>query len=264
MRVKHLRVQNFTSLVDVDLRDLPNLVVLIGKNSSGKSNLIDALALLFFELGADAQRELGTAEEFEHLFPGHNTQTDHAPRISATVDLTLDEWESVTSAGGDTPSQWAGISLVLTRRLVIENGIARWESNEVALDEGELDGEGEPKPQELILPPETEGGPRRTVSLDEFRSRLAELLRSGLQVIHTTDNPRDWPNRVLTATVNHRFSGCCGPLGPVPIDRQAAPGVDRDDATVPRAWPQSTEACGCGIFDPNGGKQRNRPLGYDR
>ena len=34
MRVEHFRVSNFTSLVDVDLPNLPNLVVFIGKNST--------------------------------------------------------------------------------------------------------------------------------------------------------------------------------------------------------------------------------------
>ena len=51
MKVKHFRVQNFTSLIDIDLTNLPDLVVFIGKNSSGKSNLIDALALLLTNFG---------------------------------------------------------------------------------------------------------------------------------------------------------------------------------------------------------------------
>ena len=80
MRVKHLKVQNFMSLVDVDLSDLPNLVAFIGKNSSGKSNVIDALALLFFEFGPALRRELGGTHEFQHLFPDHITQTNQLSR----------------------------------------------------------------------------------------------------------------------------------------------------------------------------------------
>ena len=39
MRVKSLKVQNFTSLADVDLPDLPNLVVFIGKEQFGQVEL---------------------------------------------------------------------------------------------------------------------------------------------------------------------------------------------------------------------------------
>ena len=47
MKIHSISIENFKSFGKVELVDLPNLVVLIGKNSSGKSNLIDSLELLF-------------------------------------------------------------------------------------------------------------------------------------------------------------------------------------------------------------------------
>jgi putative ATP-dependent endonuclease of OLD family len=47
MQIQHLHIKNFRSLRDVELRDLENLNIFIGKNSSGKSNLLEALDLFF-------------------------------------------------------------------------------------------------------------------------------------------------------------------------------------------------------------------------
>lgn len=47
MRIRKLRIRNFRSLRDVELDSLGDISVFIGKNSTGKSNLVEALALFF-------------------------------------------------------------------------------------------------------------------------------------------------------------------------------------------------------------------------
>ena len=47
MKINHLRIKNFRSLKDVELDELNNLNIFVGKNSSGKSNLVEALCLFF-------------------------------------------------------------------------------------------------------------------------------------------------------------------------------------------------------------------------
>ena len=45
MRLKNVKIQNYRSLHNVEFKDLSNLVILVGKNSSGKTNLLEALWL---------------------------------------------------------------------------------------------------------------------------------------------------------------------------------------------------------------------------
>ena len=195
MRVKHLKVQNFMSLVDVDLSDLPNLVAFIGKNSSGKSNVIDALALLFFEFGPDLRLELGGTHEFQHLFPGHITQTNHFPSISVTVNLTPQDWAEVLSVDQDTSAQWGEIDIVLGKRFLVADDVVLWETSMVKIGKSEVVNNGELILEEITFTSGSESGSPQSISTDQVLSRLAKLLQSSLRVIHTTDNPRSWPNR---------------------------------------------------------------------
>ena len=64
-------IRNFKSLSDVDLPELSDLVVFIGKNSSGKSNLLDALGLMFLNFGTELEKQIGV---LEYLFPDHKLQ----------------------------------------------------------------------------------------------------------------------------------------------------------------------------------------------
>ncbi|TDA41835.1 MAG: hypothetical protein DSO07_02465 [Thermoproteota archaeon] len=52
MRIKSIHVKNYKSLRNIELKDLGNLVILIGKNSSGKTNLLEILGRFFAEIDA--------------------------------------------------------------------------------------------------------------------------------------------------------------------------------------------------------------------
>ncbi len=190
MRIKSLRVRNFTSLVDVDLHDLPNLVVFIGKNSAGKSNLIDALALLFTEFGTDADRLLGSVDDYQHLFPNHDTQGSQPPEIAATITLTYEEWDSLVSIDLDSAIILELSELQLSKRIVNIDGEVWWKTYQV--ESGDLDVvlNGELVSRAMSNVP----GPI-DVETQEILNRLGELMRSSFQVIHTTDNPRSWADR---------------------------------------------------------------------
>ncbi len=184
MEVKHLRVQNFTSLIDVDLRDLPDFVVFIGKNSSGKSNIIDALALLFMEFGTEIDRDMGTRDNFQHLFPNHNTQVSQTPEISATVALTFAEWSSLIDTTGYDKNDTEEFELRLTKRLVAADDNIRWQTSEVSFDVAEVVINGQIVTDDAAY-----------VEPNDFLERLGSFLNSIFQVIYTTERPRFWPSR---------------------------------------------------------------------
>ena len=50
MRIKEFEVKNYKSLENVVLKDLGDFNVLIGKNSSGKTNILEAMNMYAFRL----------------------------------------------------------------------------------------------------------------------------------------------------------------------------------------------------------------------
>jgi AAA15 family ATPase/GTPase len=64
MKIRRIVIRNFRSLKDVTLDDLGDLNVLIGANSSGKSNLLEALMLFFSQFDAAPSRNLGAVSDY--------------------------------------------------------------------------------------------------------------------------------------------------------------------------------------------------------
>lgn len=58
MIVTKLHIKNFRSLRNVLIENIGNISVLIGANSSGKSNIMEALYLFFTELDANVSRAI--------------------------------------------------------------------------------------------------------------------------------------------------------------------------------------------------------------
>ena len=202
MKVDRLIVRNFTSLADVDLIDLPNLVVFIGKNSSGKSNLIDALALFFAEFGTEIHRELGGLDDYHHLFPHHDAEASEVPQIEVMVTLSANDWATLLSVDLPTATAFEQTQLYLEKKLLNNNGSLQWKTETVGAESFEIvvDGLVESSDQ-LIEPYIPDDDLMNTVEVDIetplFLERLAHLLVSSFEVIHTTESPRSWTNRFL-------------------------------------------------------------------
>lgn len=61
MRLERLIIRNFRNIADLDLRLLPGSVI-VGENRAGKSNLIEALRLIFDPTMSFSDRQLGTED----------------------------------------------------------------------------------------------------------------------------------------------------------------------------------------------------------
>jgi len=91
MRIHALHVKNYKSLKDVTLEGLGRLNLLVGKNSSGKSNLLEALEMFFnefnlFEAGPPAEP---VTEISHNIWYDGNIEN----RIEIAVTLSFDEKE---------------------------------------------------------------------------------------------------------------------------------------------------------------------------
>ena len=43
MKISYLRIRNFKSIRDLEINELENALILVGKNNTGKTNVIDAI-----------------------------------------------------------------------------------------------------------------------------------------------------------------------------------------------------------------------------
>ena len=50
MKIRSIEIKNYRSLHDVKMTELDDMVILIGKNGSGKSNILEALELFFTDI----------------------------------------------------------------------------------------------------------------------------------------------------------------------------------------------------------------------
>ena len=88
MKIRSLHIENFRSLRDVTMENLGDLVVLIGANSSGKSNILDALTLFFSEFSAEPRRDVGSISDL--VWFEQNTNAT----VKWVIELALSESES--------------------------------------------------------------------------------------------------------------------------------------------------------------------------
>lgn len=191
MRVKNLRIRNFKSLVDVELSNLPNLVILIGRNSSGKSNVLDALALLLTE----PERQLGTLDDYHHLFPNHNTGIIPSPEITCTITLSPNEWVSLIGVNEQAAKGIEDVEILIAKKITINEGVAHWTNFTIHFGKIACVENGEILEPTTVLErfPDDDGIPF-SISLDTgtLLSQLEKSLKEGFRVVHTTENSRSW------------------------------------------------------------------------
>ena len=47
MQLKRLHIRNFKSIRDMDISDIENALILVGKNNTGKTTILDAVRAVF-------------------------------------------------------------------------------------------------------------------------------------------------------------------------------------------------------------------------
>lgn len=170
MKILEVEVEGYKSFEKVKLDNLGKLVVLIGKNGSGKSNLLELLELLFRDLDALPQKALGAANE--HLWRGFEIgdpirvhvvvevegevlgrslpkEFEFSPSKTVTVDII----RTVEHSGGNM--EWRTRELSIgDRRIVTGGSVRKSEELTKAVGDGTAAGEPpspDPKP---TLPPD--------------------------------------------------------------------------------------------------------------
>ncbi len=215
MNLNQLSIINFTSLREVTLDNIPDLVILIGKNSSGKSNLLDAIALFMLQFGSSVEQRLGSQDEYQHLFPENNVEVTPPPSLLARIylrheeaahilgfdDMSNDEEEreqyaSLLEIDASNISEAEPVELLAEKSLIANGSSVTWKTTYLkfgpylicASGPIVIDGEEIDIPEDIA---EQIPG----VDRNSFMVRLDEFFKSQFQIVHTTENPRSWTNR---------------------------------------------------------------------
>ena len=48
MKITYIKIKNFKSISELEIKDMENALILVGKNSTGKTSVIDAIAFSEF------------------------------------------------------------------------------------------------------------------------------------------------------------------------------------------------------------------------
>lgn len=89
MKIKKLEIKRYKSLLDIKLDDIGNLIIFIGKNSSGKSNIVEALNLFFNVLDSTIEKEITPINESIW----YDCITDENTPIEFSVTIQLNNGE---------------------------------------------------------------------------------------------------------------------------------------------------------------------------
>lgn len=125
MKIRNLRIQRYKSLSDYQMNDIGNLVVLIGQNCSGKSNLLEALDLFFRGLG------LSEGEETK-LSRYHWYRMDDSSPIEFELELELSEEDFEELFGTGFADRFPDKTPRLHIHRTIDNK-SRWRTKEVRI-----------------------------------------------------------------------------------------------------------------------------------
>lgn len=168
MKIRRLEMRNFRSLRQVIMDELGDLVTVIGKNGSGKSGLVEALAYFFHEF--DARLETPCTVPDRRLW--YCFDATEPIQFRLTLDVSDDEQQAI--APPPILEMWRSENdshtLGLTRHIAMTGDGAVWRTMEVKLgqrylvEKGKLTSEGakagvEPPPVEPSAPPPADARP---------------------------------------------------------------------------------------------------------
>jgi len=140
MKIREFQVQNFRSLKNVSLENIGDLGVFIGGNSSGKSNLLEAMWLFFNEFDPSPQRNVGSVNDYIWF----KRRFEEPIQLKLALDVSKDELMKIL------PEQIYNLmTLKDTNRLEIARQItgtataASWSTKSVRVDEQDLIKDGQ-------------------------------------------------------------------------------------------------------------------------
>lgn len=136
MKITKINIKNFKSLLDLSIDEISDLTVLIGSNSSGKSNLLEALALFFMELDPSLERSIGAIDQYLWFDRDHSRPI----LLELGIELSLEEADELIpkELGGFVNFDTRQVFLQIAREIHGPASSAKWKTQTVTLNDGPL------------------------------------------------------------------------------------------------------------------------------
>lgn len=152
MKIASILIQNFKSLVDVEISDLSSHPVFIGPSGSGKTSLIEALDLFFSNF---ANAPTSPTEAFDDKF-WYLRDTSLQILLSVEIEFTKEEYKALVSRelGRKLGSTKLNRRITLAAMIEMVKGKPRW-TNFARIKDGSLQvltAKGQPEPTKAPEP----------------------------------------------------------------------------------------------------------------
>jgi AAA15 family ATPase/GTPase len=95
MKIQELQIKRYKSLLDLSLDGIGDLTIFIGKNSSGKSNIVEALNLFFNEFDSSIEKEITPIND--SIWYDRITHKDKPIEFRLKIQLNKEEKEKILS-----------------------------------------------------------------------------------------------------------------------------------------------------------------------
>ena len=193
MKILEIEVRGYKSFKAVKLERLGKLVVLIGKNGSGKSNLLELLEFLFRDLDALPQKALGAANE--HLWHGFEIGEPILVHVRVEVEGEV--------LGAALPKEFAfsathPVTVDITRTVEQSGANMEWRTRELTVGDRKIVSGGAVRKAEELASPDSEQrvageapAPKRAVPADlpqKILQGVSKVLLARFQVIPSARN----------------------------------------------------------------------------
>lgn len=136
MRIKEIRIRNYRSLQDFVMEDIGSLSTLIGSNSSGKSNLFEAILIFLNGLDPSLERTIGTADEY--LWFDRDSRKDIVFQIG--FEIEKEELNAIIpeEVVPDIRSSSASYIVTIVRVIKGPYNSAKWKTLEISFNGNKL------------------------------------------------------------------------------------------------------------------------------
>jgi len=194
MKIENIKIQNFRSLKNVKLEDIGELCILIGANSSGKSNFLEALHLFFSEI--DSQNSKKKMSDYLWF----DRESDKP--IIFTISIKLDKNEATQLI----PQPLHNILeiknenvITITREIIGPHSSAYWTTSYVKFNDTEIIKDGKiVLPESKISTIQTEE--QQSLTQDQLLrlilQSLSQSLKDKFKMIFATRNSMETSSKV--------------------------------------------------------------------
>jgi predicted ATP-dependent endonuclease of OLD family len=190
MRITNIKITNFRSLKDVIIEDISDLTIFIGGNSSGKSNLLDALYLFFNEFDPAPERNIGIVSDYIWFDRNHENPIS----FEITVAISKDEAVKILSKELEFPTMNGMNELIIRREIKGNPQAASWITQDIRINKIWIirDGKMILEQKQVIKPESTDPSQQPTIPLTQLINsiftNISQLFKGQFKMVYATRN----------------------------------------------------------------------------